>query len=63
MELVSPTRLDCIDRPQAAHRYDCKGGHEPTPKYPKQAQAFTHIHDRQQSKRCYSCKAGHASNR
>ena len=40
--LCDSTRLDCIDRPQATHRYDRRGGHEPTHPQPKQADAFTH---------------------
>jgi len=38
------TRLDFLNRPQATHRYDHRGGHGPTPPQPKQATAFTTSH-------------------
>jgi len=39
---LADARLDCINRPKATHRYDRKGGHEPTPQQPRQARRVSH---------------------
>eukprot|EP00966_Prymnesium_polylepis_P146787 3390450-Prymnesium_polylepis.1 len=42
------TRLDFINRPQATHRYEHRGGHGPRPPQPKQTTGFTtpHAHNK-----------------
>eukprot|EP00966_Prymnesium_polylepis_P152010 3511391-Prymnesium_polylepis.1 len=55
---AASTRLDCIDRPHATHRYDRRGGHEHTHPQPKQPDAFTHT----QGSIASAAKARRASN-
>eukprot|EP00966_Prymnesium_polylepis_P294022 6790649-Prymnesium_polylepis.1 len=54
------TRLDFVNRPQATHRYDHRGGHRPTPPHPKQATAFTTSHAHIIASIASAAKAWHA---